>query len=107
MPKELAGWPHPNSFSSVYQAQTSGIPQGPTLGPMLLIIFSKETDCGIWILPLQSALVTSHLKCWELNNDVDLLERAQGTSPMKKGCESWDCSAWRRALSFLLQPFST
>lgn len=44
MPKELAGWPHPNSCSSMYQAQTSGVPQVPTVGPILFIIFSKETQ---------------------------------------------------------------
>lgn len=57
------------------------------------VYYLQQRDCGIWVLPLQSALVTSHLKCWELNNGVDLLERVQSTSPMKKGFESWDCSA--------------
>lgn len=57
----------------------------------------RDTDCGIWILPLQSALVISHLKCWELNNDVGLLEWVQSASPTKKGCESWDCSAWEKS----------
>lgn len=32
----------------------------------------RDTDYGIWILPLQSAVVTSHLQCWELSKDVGL-----------------------------------
>lgn len=48
----------------------------------------RDTDCGIWILPLQSALVRLPPKCWELSNDVDLLEQVQSASPPQKCCES-------------------
>lgn len=76
MPKELAGWPHPNSCSSTYQAQTPNewCPSRAHIGANTYYLQQRHTDCGIWILPLQPALVRPYLKCWELSNDVDLAE---------------------------------
>ena len=64
------------------------------------------------ILPISSVLVRPHLaSCIQLwspqhRKDTDLLEWVQrrpqrwseccSTSPMRKGWESWGCSAWRR-----------
>lgn len=75
MSKELAGWPHPNSCSSTYQAQTTNEwcpSRAHTRANTVYYLQQRHTDCGIWILPLQPALVRSYLKCWELSNDVDL-----------------------------------
>lgn len=59
MPKELARWPHSNTCRSIYRAQTSGVPQGPTVGPILFIIFSKETQTVV------SGFCPSSLLWWD------------------------------------------
>ena len=88
---------------------------------------AQKPDMAFPALPglTYSTLVRPHLEsCVQLwspqhENDMDLLEWVQGratkmiqgwsTSPMRKGRESWRCSAWRREGSreTLQQPSST
>lgn len=88
MPKELAGWPHSNTCRPIPSTNQWCPPSAHSGANTVYYLQQRDTDCGIWILPLQSALVRLPLKCWELSNDVDLLEQVQSTSAMQKGCES-------------------
>ena len=104
-PSNVRSQPRKEPYSGLHPQQHGQQVEGGDSAPLLHF----ETPPGV----LCPALEPQH------RTDVDLLERVQrrpqkwsegwNTSAVRKGWESWGCSAWRREGSrkSLLEPFST
>ena len=109
------GWREPQPDPAMCARSPEGQPY-PGLHQSNMTSRSREV-----ILPLYSTSVRPHLEsCIQLwspqhRKGMDLLERRQrrpqkwsegwSTSPVRKGRESWGCSAWRRLQGELIAPF--